>query len=76
MQGYSHFKSWRREGVLRVEGAERAVQSATSGESETHRGRECHRLLGIGHLGAHSLIEELAGDCQRRPQSVQSSWLP
>lgn len=71
VQGCSHFiKSWRREGVLQVEGAWRAVLLATLGGTETHRGRECHR-----HLGAHSLIEGLAGG-QRRPQGVQSSWLP
>lgn len=50
-----HFiNSWR------VEGGQRSVQLAASGETEAPEGWDLHSLMGIRHHGAHSLLEKLA----------------
>lgn len=50
-----HFiNSWR------VEGGQRSVQLAASGETEAPEGWDSHSLMGIRHHGAHSLLEKLA----------------
>lgn len=48
-----------RKGSWGMEGRWRPIQLASLGETGAQGGRELHRLTGVRHCGAHSLIKQL-----------------